>query len=203
MTWNLSRRTVQAIASGLVVLFVKICLALSFLLFLYLYAYEIFLINFIKEKGKEGFFFFNFQNFCEQSSAINGWERETWVSVPVGGEMGVWIYQGYLAPFSVKKESLWKWKLLSWTSCLVVSDSLQSRGLYNPWNSSGRNTRVGSLSLLRKIFPGSGSNPGLSRCVRILQRATSEALCVKVFSLTQSSHSTLLPASLRCFWEDS
>ena len=47
----------QAIASGLVVLFVKICLALSFLLFLYLYAYEIFLINFIKEKGKEGFFF--------------------------------------------------------------------------------------------------------------------------------------------------
>ena len=53
----------QAIASGLVVLFVKICFALSFLLFLYLYAYEIFLINFIKDKGKEGFFFFKLPEF--------------------------------------------------------------------------------------------------------------------------------------------
>ena len=35
----------------------------------------------------------------------------------------------------------------------VVSDSLQPHGLYSPWNSSGQNTRVGSLSLLRGIFP--------------------------------------------------
>ena len=31
----------------------------------------------------------------------------------------------------------------------VVSMSLRPRGLYNPWNSPGENTRVGSLSLLQ------------------------------------------------------
>ena len=35
----------------------------------------------------------------------------------------------------------------------VVSDSLRSHGLYNPWNSPGQNTGVGSLSLLQGIFP--------------------------------------------------
>ena len=34
----------------------------------------------------------------------------------------------------------------------VVSDSLQPHGLYNPWNSPGQNTAVGSLSLLQGIF---------------------------------------------------
>ena len=42
----------------------------------------------------------------------------------------------------------------------VVSDSLQSRGLYSPWNSPGQNTEVGSLSLLQGILPIQGSNPG-------------------------------------------
>jgi len=31
----------------------------------------------------------------------------------------------------------------------IVSDSLQTHGLYSPWNSSGQNTEVGSLSLLQ------------------------------------------------------
>ena len=43
----------------------------------------------------------------------------------------------------------------------VMSDSLQPRGLYSPWNSPGQNTTVGSLSLLQGIFPTQGSNPGL------------------------------------------
>ena len=34
-----------------------------------------------------------------------------------------------------------------------VSDSLQPHGLFSPWNSSGQNTGVGSLSLLQGIFP--------------------------------------------------
>ena len=42
----------------------------------------------------------------------------------------------------------------------VVSDSLGPHGLYNPWNSPGQNTGVGSLSLLQGIFPTQGSNPG-------------------------------------------
>ena len=39
-----------------------------------------------------------------------------------------------------------------------MSDSLQSHGLYSPWNSPGQNTAVGSLSLLQGIFPTQGSN---------------------------------------------
>ena len=36
-----------------------------------------------------------------------------------------------------------------------------THGLYNPWNSPGQNTGVGSLSLFQGIFPTQGSNPGL------------------------------------------
>ena len=45
----------------------------------------------------------------------------------------------------------------------VVSDSLWPHGLfmYSPWNSSGQNTGVGSLSLLQGIFPTQRLNPGL------------------------------------------
>ena len=49
-------------------------------------------------------------------------------------------------------------------NCSVVFDSLQSHGLYSPWNSPGQDTEVGSLSLLQGIFPIQGSNPGLSHC---------------------------------------
>ena len=42
----------------------------------------------------------------------------------------------------------------------VMSDSLQSRELYSPWNSPGQHTGVGSLSLLEGVFPTQVSNPG-------------------------------------------
>ena len=42
----------------------------------------------------------------------------------------------------------------------VVSDSLRLHGLYSPWNSPGKNTGVGSHSLLEGIFPTQGLNPG-------------------------------------------
>ena len=50
--------------------------------------------------------------------------------------------------------------------CSIVSDSLQCHGLYSawllcPWNSPGKNTRVGSHSLLRGIFLTQGSNLGI------------------------------------------
>ena len=57
-----------------------------------------------------------------------------------------------------------KWR----ESCSVVSDSLRPRGLYSQWNSPGQNTGVGSLSLLQRIFPTQGSNPGLPHCRQIL-----------------------------------
>ena len=53
-------------------------------------------------------------------------------------------------------------------SCSVMSNSLWPHGLYSPWNSPGWNTRVGGLSLLQRIFPTQGSNPGLLHYRRVL-----------------------------------
>ena len=50
----------------------------------------------------------------------------------------------------------------------VISDSFRSHGLYSPWNSSGQNPGVGSLSLLQRIFPTQESNQGLLHCRQIL-----------------------------------
>ena len=50
----------------------------------------------------------------------------------------------------------------------VMPDSLWPQGLCSPWNSSGQNTGVGSLSLLQGIFPTQGSNPGFPHCTWIL-----------------------------------
>ena len=44
-------------------------------------------------------------------------------------------------------------------SCSVVSNSLHPHGLYSPWNSSGQDTRVGSLSLLQGNLPNPGVEP--------------------------------------------
>ena len=50
----------------------------------------------------------------------------------------------------------------------VVSDSLQTHGLYSGLNSPGQNTGVGSLFLLQRIFPTQGLNAGLLHCRWIL-----------------------------------
>ena len=54
----------------------------------------------------------------------------------------------------------------------VVSHSLPPHGgkLYSPWNSPGQNTRVGSLSLLQRIFPTQELNRGLLHCRWILDQ---------------------------------
>ena len=59
-------------------------------------------------------------------------------------------------------------KVVKGAKVKVVSDSLQSHGLYSPGNSPGQNTGVGSRSLLQGIFPTQGSNPGLQHCRQIL-----------------------------------
>ena len=48
-------------------------------------------------------------------------------------------------------------------SCLTLCDRL-----YSPWNSPGQDTGVGSLSLLQRIFPTQGLNPGLLHRRKIL-----------------------------------
>ena len=50
----------------------------------------------------------------------------------------------------------------------VVSDSLPPQGLHSPWNSPGKNTGVGSLSLFQGIFPTQELNPGFPHCRQIL-----------------------------------
>ena len=50
----------------------------------------------------------------------------------------------------------------------VVSNSLRPHGLYSPWNSTGQNTGVGSLSLFQGIFQTLELNPGLLHCRWIL-----------------------------------
>ena len=53
-------------------------------------------------------------------------------------------------------------------SLSVMSDSLRPHGRHSPWNSPGRDTEVGSLSLLQGIFPTQGQNPGLPNFRQIL-----------------------------------
>ena len=56
----------------------------------------------------------------------------------------------------------------------VMPNTLGPHGLYSPWNSSGQNTGVGSLSLLQGIFPTQGSNPGFLHCRWILYQLSYE-----------------------------
>ena len=49
--------------------------------------------------------------------------------------------------------------------CLTLWDP---HGLYSPRKSPGQNTEVGSCSLLQRIFPTQGSNPGIPNCRWIL-----------------------------------
>ena len=49
----------------------------------------------------------------------------------------------------------------------AVSDSLRFHRLYSPWNSPGQIIGVGSLFLLRGIFPAQGLKPGLPHCGQI------------------------------------
>ena len=62
--------------------------------------------------------------------------------------------------------------------------SLQPHGLYSPWNSPGRNTGVGSHSLLQGIFPTQGSNPGLLHCRQILYQLSHQGSPGKTIALT-------------------
>ena len=75
-----------------------------------------------------------------------------------------WRWKWQHAPAFLPGEFHGQRSLADYSPCerrSVMSKSLQPHGLYSPWNSPGRNTEVGSLSLLQEIFPTHGSNPGL------------------------------------------
>ena len=58
----------------------------------------------------------------------------------------------------------YKYKVKLVQSCPGLCNAMDC----SPWNSTGQNTRVGSLSLLQGIFPTKESNPGLPHCSQIL-----------------------------------
>ena len=77
----------------------------------------------------------------------------------------------------------------------VVSDSLQPHGLQPirllcPWNSIGKNTRVGSHSLLQGIFPIQRSNLVLLHCRQILYHVSHHGSCPRTTVNWDSSHFT-------------
>ena len=82
--------------------------------------------------------------------------------------------------------------ILSWNeSPSVMYDSLWPNGLYNPWNSPGQNTGVGSLSLLQGIFLTQELYWGLLHCRRILYQ----------LSYQGSQHPFLVAPKLHIVWK--
>ena len=62
----------------------------------------------------------------------------------------------------------------------ALHNSLGPHGLLCPWNSPGKNTGVGSHSLLQGIFPIQGSNPGLLHCRQILYHLSHQRKVLKM-----------------------
>ena len=74
---------------------------------------------------------------------------------------------------------MWKWKSVSHVQLFVTPWATQSM------DSPGQNTGVGSHSLLQRIFPTQGSNPGLPQCRRILyqlsHKGSPKCICMCVY----------------------
>ena len=85
----------------------------------------------------------------------------------------------------------------SWLQVLQSSNFELRCNLYSPWNSPGQNTGVGSLSLLQRIFPTQGSNPGLPHCSRFFTSwATRKPKKKKFFLIKINDWSTKKPVSV-------
>ena len=93
-----------------------------------------------------------------------------WVAVPSPSKGCVKLYSPVLNSFSVgiPKGLSCSGGKVKIESRSLVSDSLWPQGLHSPWNSPGQNTELGSLSLLQRIFPTQGLNPGLPHCRQAL-----------------------------------
>ena len=84
----------------------------------------------------------------------------------------------------------------------AVSESLQTCGLYSPWNFPGQNTEVISLSLLLGIFPTQGLNPSLPHCRCILSQLSHQGslrvLEWVAYPLSSGSSSLRNPYGVSC-----
>ena len=80
--------------------------------------------------------------------------------------------------------------------CSVMSNSLRPHGpqtarLLCPWDFPGKNTGVGSHSLLQGIFPTQGSSPGLLHYRQILYHLSHQRSPLAQFSSVAQSCPTL------------
>ncbi|KAB0388114.1 hypothetical protein FD755_003070 [Muntiacus reevesi] len=90
----------------------------------------------------------------------------------------------------------------------IVSDSLQSHGLYSPWNSSGQNTGMGSLSLLQGLLDSLPAKPqGRSRILQYADDTTLPAKSEETKALLDEKRSVLLTCPMhwqqiqhKCFY---
>ena len=85
----------------------------------------------------------------------------------------------------------WKWRSLNHVWLCDPMDG-------SPWNSLGKNTGVGSLSLLQEIFPTQRSNSGLPHCRRILYQLSHQGSprileCFKIPSPADLPHPGIEP----------
>ena len=68
-------------------------------------------------------------------------------------------------------------------------DSWRPCGLHSPWKSPGQNTRVGSLSLLHRVFPTQRLNPGFPHCRWILYQLSHQGSLMSPSYLLSVRHS--------------
>ena len=73
-----------------------------------------------------------------------------------------------LAWVAISFSNAWKWKVKVKLLSHVWLFATPRTGFPSPWNSPDQNTGVGSCSLLQRIFPTQGFNPGLPHCRWIL-----------------------------------
>ena len=111
--------------------------------------------SWFSDLGKKSYTAENFFFMCQASR--KAWRIQQWTkNLQFSGRM-LYIY---LIKYTISENES--------ESHSVVADSLQPHRLYSPWNSPGKNTGVGTHSLLWGIFPTQGSNPGLPHCRWIL-----------------------------------
>ena len=91
------------------------------------------------------------------------------------------LYQDSNGIFYKSRKTLLKfiWNHKWSETCSAMSNSLQPHGLYSLWNSPGKNTWVGSHSLLQGIFPTHGSNSSLPHCWWIIYQLSHKGSPIK------------------------
>ena len=107
------------------------------------------------------------------SPAKRSWEKSPCVSVLLFIKLGSWSRSVILKMFMQLRAC----KLSPFSHVLLFATlwTVPAR-LLCPWDSPGKNTGVGSYSLLQEIFPTQGSNPGLPYCGQIVHRLSHQGI---------------------------